>query len=292
MDIRSMENFLKIAELGNITRAAEALHVAQPPLSRQLMALEEELGVRLFIREKQRIYITEEGRFFKRQCEQILALVEKTKEQINEMRSGVSGTLFIGAIETVGNYMLPQWVADFKAQYPRVKYNLWSGNSDDVIARLEQGILDLALVREPFDREKYHSIPIKKEAWVVMLHEKHPLAQMSESAVPLRELRAEELIVPTRRSKEIREWFAEEGLAPNIMCEFAPLMNAVVLTEKGLGVAICPDSARYAAKNRAIVIKEISSPGRESSVALIWKKGVKLSGVCDKFISYIQGFIV
>lgn len=288
MDIKSMENFLKIAELGNITRAAEALHVAQPPLSRQLMAMEEELGVKLFVREKQRIYITEEGRFFRQQCEQILSLMDKTKEQLKEMQSGVSGTLFIGAIETVGTYILPQWIADFKVQYPLVKYNLWSGNSDDVIERLEHGILDLALIREPFDREKYDSIPIKKEAWIVLLSNSHPLAGKQSDTIALKELEGEELIVPTRRSREIREWFADAGLEANIMCEFAPLMNAVVLTEKGLGTAICPESARYAAENRAITIREICCPRKESAVFLIWKKGIKLSGVSDKFIAYIQ----
>lgn len=200
MDIRTMEYFLMIARIGNITKVAELLHMAQPPLSRQLKALEDELDVQLFIREKRKMVLTDEGRFLKTKCEQILELIDNTKDQVKEMKYGISGTLFIGSIETVGTVILPVWIADFKKRYHLVKYNLWSGNSDDVIDRLENGLLDIALIREPFDTEKFEAIHITNESWIVLLHKEHPIALKDGNSVNLKYLKEEELIVPTRRS--------------------------------------------------------------------------------------------
>lgn len=288
MDIRTMEYFLMIAKIKNITKAAELLHMAQPPLSRQLKALEDELDVKLFIREKRKMILTDEGRFLKTRCEQILELIDKTKDQVKEMKYGVSGTLFIGSIETVGTVILPIWLADFKKKYPFVKYNLWSGNSDDVIERLENGLLDIALIREPFDTEKFESIHITNEAWIVLFHKEHQLALKDGNSIELKELRNEELIVPIRRSSEIKKWFKEINIEPNIMCEFAPLMNAVVLTEKNLGVAICPESAKFALENKNVVVKKIVNPNRESGVSLIWKKYMPLSSTIKEFIKFVS----
>lgn len=139
--------------------------------------------------------LTKEGKFFKKQAEQMVEYLDKTLEQIKEMKSGVSGTLFIGSIETVGTALLPQWIAELKKEYSAVKYNLWSGNSDDVIQRLENGLVDVALIREPFDLENFNYINIKYERWIAVLHKDHPLAYEKYNYIKLRELSNEELIV-------------------------------------------------------------------------------------------------
>ncbi len=109
-----MKNFLKVAEKENITQSSKELNVAQPHLTRQIQNLEEELGVKRFVREKKRLHITDEGRFLKQQVEQILKLVEKTERQIREMSTEISGTLFIGVIESVSANYLPEWINKFK----------------------------------------------------------------------------------------------------------------------------------------------------------------------------------
>ncbi len=287
MDLKELSNFLKIAEYENITKASAELHIAQPHLTRQLHNLEEELGVSLFVREKKRLHITDEGRFLKQQAEQMLALAEKTKEQIAEMETGISGTLYIGSIETVGTIYLPQWISGFKNCYPKVRYNLWSGNSTDVIEKIEKGLLDVALVRAPFDTDKFDSFHILDEKWIVLMNKMHPLAQNGSASVSLNELSNEELLVPTQRINEITDWFVSRQLMSTIVCGFSPLMNAIVMVQNNLGIAILPESCKRMAHNGDIIIKDLSE-NMQSEVFVIWRKGYGLSSVAKRFLDFIK----
>lgn len=283
MDIKVLRNFLKIAEYENITKAAAELHIAQPHLTRQLHALEQELGVTLFIREKRRLHITEEGRFLRQQAAHITDLANKTATQLLNMRSGISGTLYLGAIETVGMIYLPVWIEGFRAQYPDVKYNLWSGNSIDVMERLAKHLVDIALIREPYDAKLYEAIHLLDEQWMVLMHPSHRLAVQAKHFVTWEELSQEELMVPTQRSG----WFAEKELPCRITCAFSPLANAVAMVEHNLGVAILPDSACHALHGRnlkAIPIEDSPTSG----VAVLWHRQTELTGVTKRFIEYLK----
>lgn len=283
MDIKVLRNFLKIAEYENITRAAAELHIAQPHLTRQLHALEQELGVTLFVREKKRLHITEEGRFLRQQAAHITDLANKTATQLLNMRSGISGTLYLGAIETVGMIYLPVWIEGFRAQYPDVKYNLWSGNSIDVMERLAKHLVDIALIREPYDANLYEAIHLLDEQWMVLMHPSHRLAVQAKHFVTWEELSQEELMVPTQRSG----WFAEKELPCRITCAFSPLANAVAMVEHNLGVAILPDSACHALHGRnlkAIPIEDSPTSG----VAVLWPRQTELTGVTERFIEYLR----
>lgn len=291
MELRELIYYLKIAEHENITKAAAELNVAQPHLTRQVQALEDELGVSLFTREKKRIHITEEGKFLKGQAEQILELVNKTKAQIHDMGEGLTGTLYIGAIETVGTLYLPDWISGFKEEYPNVKYNLWSGNSTDVIERLDRGLLDLALIREPFDTDKYSSMHVVDEEWIVLLNENHPLAQRENQLITLADLAAEELMVPTQRIEEVSRWFHAEGLHENIICGFSPLMNAIVMAERNLGVAILPESCRYMLAQHKVVIRRLSEK-RASGVSFIWNGDYPRPATAARFLDYVRSLEV
>lgn len=264
MDIKVLRNFLKIAEYENITRAAAELHIAQPHLTRQLHVLEQELGVTLFVREKKRLHITDEGRFLRQQALHITDLADKTATQLLDMKSGLSGTLYLGAIETVGMIYLPTWIEGFRAQYPDVKYNLWSGNSTDVMERLAKHLVDIALIREPYDTNLYEAIHLLDERWMVLVHPAHRLAVPAKRFVTWEELSQEELMVPTQRIEEIAGWFAEKELTCRITCAFSPLTNAVAMVEHNLGVAILPDSACHALRGRnlkAIPIEDSPTSG-------------------------------
>lgn len=290
METKTLYYFLKIAECENITKAADILHIAQPHLTRQLKTLEDELGVQLFLREKKRLHITEEGRFVKKQAEQIFELMDKTKKQVVEIHSGISGRIYIGATETVGTVYLPEWIAGFNEEYPNVKYNLWTANSEDVIERLDQKLIDVALVREPFDPEKYNSLHVMDEEWIALMGSNHPLVLQSDKPVSFKQLSKEDLIVPTQRSKQISEWFVKVGLEANIVCEFAPLMNAIVLAERYLGVAILPESAIYAIGNHSVTARKMAVQ-ITSGVSLIWRKDTELSGVAKRFTDFISAWV-
>ncbi len=287
MDIKELSYFLKIAEYENITKAAQDLFLAQPHLTRQLQNLENELGVTLFVRDKKRLHITDEGIFLKHQAEQILGLVQKTKEQISEMGNGVSGTLYIGSIETVGTIFLPKWISDFKNLYPKVHYNLWSGNSSDVIERLEKGLIDIGLVRAPFDTDEFDSFPILDEKWIVIINKDHPIANSKRRFVSLEELSSEELFVPTQRINEVSGWFSSKKLTSNIVCGFSPLMNAIVMAEKNLGIAVLPESCKKMLISDKLIVKELSE-NMVSTVSFIWKKQYELPGTAKRFLDFVK----
>ncbi len=287
MELKELSNFLKIAEYENITKAAQDLHVAQPHLTRQIQNLEQELGVSLFIREKKRLHITDEGLFLKQQAEQILGLAQKTKEQIAEMESGISGTLYIGSIETVGTIYLPQWISGFKNCYPKIRYNLWSGNSTDVIERLERGLIDLALVRAPFDNDKFDSFPVLNEKWIVLMNREHPAANNGRADVTLEELAKEELLVPTQRISEVSDWFKNKGLQSNIICGFSPLMNAIVMAQNNLGIAILPESCKEMLFTDQVISKDLSE-NMMSTVSFIWRKQYELPGTAKRFLDFVK----
>ena len=287
MDIKVLQNFLKIAEYENITKAAEELHIAQPHLTRQLKALEQELDVTLFVRERKRLHITEEGRFFRQQAAHIVDLMDKTAAQLQDMKHGLSGTLYIGATETMSIAYLPDWLEGFRQKYPDVKYNLWSGNSTDVTERLTRNLLDVALVREPFDTERFASVHLLEERWIAVMNPNHPLAQRQQKSVALEELSKEELLVPTQRIKEVGSWFTERKLSNHIICGFSPLMNAIIMAERSLGIAILPESARQTAKTQGLAVRMIDDSPL-SGASVIWQRHLEQTGLAKRFIQYIQ----
>jgi len=287
MELRQLYYFLKIAEYENITKASEELLIAQPHLTRQLRSLEEELGVTLFLREKKRIHITDEGRFLKQQAEQLLSFAQKTKDQVAEMGSGVSGVLYIGSVETVGTVYLPEWITGFKSNYPNVRYNLWSGNSNDVIERLEKGLIDIALVRTPFDESKFEHIPILTEEWSVLLNKNHKLAKNDKREISLKELAREDLLVPTQRVDEVTDWFVEYGLDCNIECGYSPLMNAIVMVQSNLGVAILPDSCHNLLHTDDVVVKHFKEK-KYTNVSFVWRKHSELPSTAKHFLDYVK----
>lgn len=287
MDLRVMKNFLKIAETENITQASRELNVAQPHLTRQIKALETELGVLLFRRDKKRLHITEEGRFLKQQTEQILKLVEKTERQVKEMQSEISGTLFLGVIESVGESILPDWISEFKRNFPKVKYNIWSANSKDVKERLSKGLLDLAVVREPIDGSKFSSFHLATENWSVFFSKEHILSQKTGDKISLQELANEDLMVPPERVEEVEEWFREKNLRANIKCTFSPMSIGLQLLSRNLGVVILPKSADGVIDKNKIVVKELYG-NKPSGISLVWKKDYELPLAAKNFMSFLQ----
>lgn len=290
MDIRSIRYFLEVAQELNITRAAENLHMAQPPLSRQIQLLETELGVRLFDREKRRLQLTEEGVILKNRGEQILTLLEKTESEIREFRHGVSGELYIGSVEGRGPYLLSRWIAEFRKNYPNVQYNLWNGSSDDATTRLMKGLCDLALIVEPFDNEMFDSIRVSSEPWAAMIPGGHPLAQKQEDEVNLKELVGHPLIIPSRKSRtqEIMGWFSKIGKEPTILCELSHYLNAFELVKQGVGIAIFPASTGANIESSDVIMKKIVNPEYIANYVLVWDKQRKLPTAAEKFIEFVR----
>ena len=164
MEIRVLEYFLMAAREENITKAAALLHITQPTLSRQLMQLEDELGVKLFIRKNHSIVLTPQGQLLKRRAQELVSLAEKTKREVAR-REKLSGEISIGSGEYRSRRLFSGILTEFQRDHPDVRYELYDGNSDHIKERIEQGILDIGFLLEPVEIEKYEFIwfPLKEE---------------------------------------------------------------------------------------------------------------------------------
>ena len=151
--------------------------MSQPPLSNQIKALEEELGVQLFLRGKRRLELTEEGSLLLRRAIQIQELTDKTRQEISSLREGMTGTIYLSMVEGRAPFLAARWIAGFREEFPLVRYNLWNGSSDDALDRLRKGLADLAVIAAPYDTEHLEGFPVGREPWAAMLHPDHPLAR-------------------------------------------------------------------------------------------------------------------
>lgn len=289
MELRHIRYFLAVATELNFTRAAQKLCIAQPPLSRQIQDLEEELGVKLFERKPHALQLTEEGALFKQYATQVLDLVNKSTEDIREKKRGLQGTLYLASVEGHAPRLYAEWIAAFHSLHPHVQYNLWNGNSDDVVNRVMNGLCDLAIIMEPHNAEGVESILVYQEPWVAIIPADNPLAKQKEATVNLADLTPYELIIPSRSSRleEINDWFRSTG-KPMIRCRIAHLLSAYELTRLGVGITIYPASAGDIANMSDVVIKQIVNPAKTASYILIWNKYRQLPHVATEFLDFIR----
>ena len=288
MELRTLHYFTVVAQELNITRAAEKLNMSQPPLSNQIKALEEELGVQLFIRGKRHLELTEEGGLLLRRAVQIQELADKTRQEIASLREGMTGVIYLSMVEGRAPFLAARWIAGFREEFPLVRYNLWNGSSDDVLDRLHKGLADLAVIAAPYDTEHLEGFPVGREPWIAMLHPDHPLAQTVGDTIPLSSLAGEPLIVPSRTSRmdAIRRWFGEVGAEPHILCEMSNYMDAAALTSQGVGISIFPQTVDVS--NGLVVSKVVIQPSRQVEYILVWNRGQPPSGLTREFIHFVQ----
>lgn len=231
MELRHIRYFLAVAEEMNFTRAAEKLMIAQPPLSRQIQDLEAELGVPLFLRSPHKLRLTEEGALFRQYALQITALADKAVDEVRLLHDGLHGMLFLGMVEGNAPHLVSEWISSFHQEHPRVQFDLWNGNTDDVSARVARGLCELALIMAPYNTEELEGIQVYEEPWVAIMSKAHSMASKPGHTVTLEELGQCELLLPARESRqqEIGQWFARVGMTPRIICRISNTINAFEL---------------------------------------------------------------
>lgn len=288
MDTRLLEYFLAVAKYGNITRASEQLHVTQPTISRQLMDLEEALGTPLLIRGKRQVTLTEAGILFQQRAEEIISLMEKTMRDVIDQDDLLGGTVTLGCVESCVSRMLPKVLAGFSARYPKVKYEIYSADGDDIREKLDQGELDFGILVEPVETAKYDFFRLPYwETWGVVMRKDDPLAQkeslQKEDILPL------PLILPRREivQDHIAGWFGVDRSQLNVFAGHNLLNNAALLAEAGLGYIICVGGSfgiRGGENLRFIPL----SPERKTGHMLAWKKNRVFHSAANRFREYVR----
>lgn len=290
MELRHLRYFLAVCEEMNFTKAAQKLMIAQPPLSRQIKDLEEEVGAALFVREHHGMRLTEEGLRFRTYANRIVTLADRSVEDIREMHTGLIGTVYIAQVEGKAPRLTATYISSFSKQYPDVQYNIWNGNSDEVTQRVRNGLADLAIIMEPYDPQGLHSVPVYSEPWIAMFSREHPLAKTSGKTIPIEKLAEHDLIIPSRGSRlqEINDWFAPLGITPKVRARIANATSAYELCEQNVGVAIYPAAVGDLIHGDRVHIRRITKPSHTTTYVLIYPDNHPLSPVAEKYIEHIR----
>ncbi|NFA43845.1 LysR family transcriptional regulator [Clostridium botulinum] len=290
MDIRQLRYFLTIAEEGHITAAAKKLNISQPPLSKQLKLLEEELGVTLFNRTSRNLELTDAGILLQNKSSQLLELYKSTINEMKNFNNGIEGTLGIGTVCSSGINVLPQKIKEFCKQYPKIDYEIYEGNSFKIMELLNNGVIDVGFVREPFNLSLYNSFIIKDNLennlndYFVTIAKSKFYNSIESNTILINELKDKPLIINRRYDDVIKNACNKAGFEPHIICKNDDIITSLSWAEAGIGISILPLTASNILPNVNLKIKKIIEPSIQSYLRLIWPKNKPLSNISCNFI--------
>lgn len=291
MEIRVLRYFLTVVREESITKASETLHITQPTLSRQLAQMEEELGVKLFDRGTRKIRLTNEGILFRRRAEEILQLVDKTEQELVEQEEQVEGKISIGCGEIASVQLLPGLFRNFHQKYPRVTFDIFTATADLVKEQMDRGLIDIGLLLEPIDMEKYDFIRMDmKEKWVVLIPPNDPLAE--KEFITAGDLSELPLILPRRMQvqSELASWFGDHYKNLNVLFTSNLSTNGAIMVNQGLAYSLVIEGAVPFWDSSKVTYRPLY-PELWATSVLAWKRGQPFSLAATKFIEFLKYFL-
>ncbi len=291
MDIRQLRYFVTIAHEGQITRAAKQLNMEQPPLSRQLKQMEEELGVMLFERTGKQLKLTDTGELLRQKAEQLLFQYEEAIREVRENEEGLRGTLSVGAVVSCIS-LLPRQIEKFREAFPQVTYKIVEGDHFYLGELLEQRKIELIVTRLPFEAmlhsQQYEILPLPSDPYVVVIPSGWS-EFASRSSIRMKELVNFPLItLKTDQTTQMHERLVSEcrknGIEPNIICECSSVAISMSLIAAGIGATVFPKSVMTTHSTSAVHMLDIEDADFESEVGLLWLKNRHLSRRAQCFI--------
>ncbi len=288
MELRVLEYFIMVAKEGNITRAAERLHITQPTLSRQISDLENELNTQLFIRGKRSIVLTESGQLLMQRAQELVNLVAKTERDLLESNNELIGTISIGCVESEASRILVRWMKAFRDSQACVVFDLVSANGDDLREKLDRGMLDLAILLEPIESAKYDSIRLNiMERWGILLPKDHPYASLNH--INVEQLKTLPLSL-SRRSivqDEMERWLGVSRDDLNIIVTQNLLTNSLLLLEEGIAFPLTIEGA-FTIRPEDHICFVPFYPERTTGHVLAWRKNQLLNPATRRFLQFIN----
>lgn len=276
-------NFLAVVESGNVSKAAQKLHLTQPTLTRQLQQLEEIYGTRLFIRGSRQITLTNSGIILKRRAKEMLDLQDKTAAEIRKSEYDISGEITIGCGESSGNKFLPVVLKEFSKRYPKIKYNIYTAGSNQNKEKINEGLIDVAIVLEPIDKDYYQYLELPYlDKWCLVMKKDDLLKEYEtiENHV------VSNLVLGIANRLEVKEtfknWLGKEINAQTIL-NYDINSNLALLVESGLCYGISIDGV-FKSNAYPNLTYRLLEPEIVSQSCLIWKKGVVTNQALEKFI--------
>lgn len=283
MDLKQLVYFETIVEEGNITAASKKLYISQPALSNQLKVMEEELGTSLMNRGSRIITLTDAGKIMYRKTKHILELTESMHKEITDYTNGLTGTLRIGITPICDGTLLNGKLIKFTKENPLIKYELYERNTFEILELLFNGIIDLGIVRTPFNTRGLDVQYWDREPMIVLYNSNYDFSN-DTNTICVKNLKDKPLTIIRRFEKTITLACLDAGFEPNILCLNDELPVTILWAEAGLGIALVPISALNLKTHKPISYKIIDEPTFCTQNALITVKGRYLSTIAKKFI--------
>ncbi|RTE10017.1 LysR family transcriptional regulator [Paenibacillus whitsoniae] len=292
MEIRQMRYFLEVAKREHVTEAANALHVAQSSVSRQLFNLESELGVDLFIREGRRVKLTPIGRVFLARVEQVLKMINEAEIEVKEYLEPEKGVVRIAFPISLAAHVLPTAIYAFRKKYPEAKFQMRQASYRDLIDGVINGEFNLAMIAPlPPDERKIKQKLLFTENIVALLPQHHPLA--GRTSIQLQELK-EDSFVTLPEGTIFREIVLNAckalGISPHIAFEGDDIDALKGLVSAGLGVALMPEVTLVDNIPHSTVKIPIVDPAVTRTIGIICPTQRKLLPTEQLFFQFLSGF--
>lgn len=283
MNLRVLKYFIAVVKEGTISKASSYLHITQPTLSRQLEELEKELEKKLFIRGNRKITLTEDGFLLYKRALEIVELVDKTKKELINNNKEIIGDIFIGCGETHSMKIIAKIIKKINNQYSKIKYHISSGNSEDLIEKLDNGLIDFCILIEPIDLSKYNYVKMPSvDKWGLIMKKTDPLAK--NNFITLEDIKT----LPIICSRQVLKYnsFLKQQKSFNVVATYNLIYNATLLVEEGIGYALCLDKLINKFDNNLCFVPLY--PELKSSIYIVWKKNAVFSKPAKKFLEEVE----
>lgn len=287
MELSVLRYFLAVAQYQNITKAAQELLISQPTLSRQLAELEAELGVTLFIRGHRQITLTEAGEYLQARAKEIVQLADQTATNLKADQV-ISGTLALGAGESMGMQRIMTVLSQMIHDYPDIKLRLVSGNAAEMEAALKRGTIDFAVLMADRALDNYHHLQLPEtERWGLVLRKDDPLAQ--KEAIAPSDLLGLPLLLSEQAVEEHRfqKWWGNLEKKLQIIGTYTLVFNAQLMVKQGQAYVLSFDDLIDNSNQSELTFRPLT-PQLTETTSVIWKKNIVRSKVAELFIKRLS----
>ncbi|WP_042460618.1 LysR family transcriptional regulator [Neobacillus dielmonensis] len=287
MELRQLQLFAEVAKHKSITKAAEAVHISQPALSKSIMAIEEELGITLIIRTNRTSEVTDAGKVVLEYAQKMSGLMDEMKTTLNDMTNLERGQINIGLPPFIGSLFFPRVMAKFHHTFPNIKLNITEYGGARVVKSVEEGEFELGVAVLPIDEKEFDVYPIVEEEMKLLVYKDHPFA--NREVVDIRDLKDEEFIFYHEEfalHQIMRNHFIAAGFEPRILFESSQWDLMTEMVAANLGVTILPHSICNRAFNTDIRVIDIK-PKILWRLAVLTKRERYISNAARTFIDFI-----
>ncbi|WP_281886195.1 LysR family transcriptional regulator [Paenibacillus sp. YYML68] len=288
MELKQLEYFMTLSQELHFTRAAEKLGITQPSLSQQIRLLEHEVGMPLFDRIGKKTMLTEAGKALQHHGYNVFHELSQVRAVISELQGLKRGTLKIGALLTVVNYLLPPTVMGFHNRYPNIELSVLGLRTGEIYNGLLQNELDLGIVFLPMEHEELEAIPLYKEHLALAVCVDHPVAQASFVTLDILKETPSVLLPNTYFLRQIiNEHCRSLAFTPQPVLEMTTMESIITMVSKGVGVTILPKAYLDYIDHPQIRTLRIQNPVLTTQIGLVYRKNKHLCAASRVFMEQL-----